>query len=105
MGGLTSSGIPAPSQRASWFKRIKRFVAVCVPQLGAPIAVARAVGHEGSTTISDSDMKLIMNDPNFPAGFELFPAPPYRKNALYDVNAGAWDIYAGNTAANFQLST
>jgi phospholipase A1 len=90
---------------AKWFKKIKKFVAVCVPQVGAPIAVARALGLEGSTTISPDDMKLIMNDASFLAGYELFPAPQYRKTALFDVNGGAWDVYAGNTAAKFQLST
>jgi hypothetical protein len=97
---------------ASWFPNINRFVAACVPNLGAPIAVARALGLEGSTTISAPDMKTIMNDSRFPTGFELFPAPPYRNQVLYDDgnpdNAEhphkAWDIYAPRTATHFQLS-
>lgn len=106
MGGLVARLVLESGKynSASWFKNITRFVAVCVPQVGAPLAVARALGLDGSTTISAADMKLIMNDNNFPAGFELFPAPPYRKNALFDVNNGAWDIYASNTAAKFHLS-
>jgi hypothetical protein len=106
MGGLVARLVLESGKYngTSWFKKIKRFVAVCVPQAGAPIAVARAVGLEGSTTISEADMKLIVNDGNFPAAFELFPAPPYRKSALFDVKNGAWDIYAGNTATKFQLS-
>jgi pimeloyl-ACP methyl ester carboxylesterase len=107
MGGLVARLVLESGKYngATWFKKIKRFVAVCVPQVGAPIAVSRALGLTGSTTIWPADMKLILNDQNFPAGFELFPAPPYRKNALFDVNAGAWDVYAANTAAKFQLST
>ena len=106
MGGLVARLVLESGKYngAKWFKKIKRFVAVCVPQVGAPVAVARALGLEGATTISPSDMKLIVNDDNFPAGFELFPAPPYRKSVLFDVNNGAWDIYASNTAAKFQLS-
>lgn len=106
MGGLVARLVLESGKYdgAPWFKMINRFVAVCVPQIGAPIAVARAVGHEGSTTIWPADMKLIMNDPNFPAGFELFPAPPYRKNVLYDGATGL-DIYDHGTATKFGLST
>jgi lecithin:cholesterol acyltransferase len=106
MGGLVARLVLESGKynSAKWFKKIKQFVAVCVPQVGAPIAVARALGLEGATTISPADMKLIVNDSNFPAGFELFPALPYRNNVLFDVNTGPWDIYAGNTALKFQLS-
>jgi pimeloyl-ACP methyl ester carboxylesterase len=106
MGGLVARLVLESGKynSAKWFKKIKRFVAVCVPQVGAPIALARALGLEGSTTISPADMKLVVNDTNFPTAFELFPAPPYRNNVLFDVNTGPWDIYAGNTAAKFQLS-
>jgi phospholipase A1 len=107
MGGLVARLVLESGKynNAKWFKKIRRFVAVCVPQVGAPVALARALGLEGSTTIAPADMKLIMNDSNFSAGFELFPAPPYRKNILFDSNLGAWDIYASNAAAKFQLST
>jgi hypothetical protein len=106
MGGLVARLILESGKYngANWFKKINRFVAVCVPHLGAPIAVARALGLEGSTTISPVDMRLIMNDPNFPTGFELFPAPPYGKNVLYD-GATALDIYDHGTANKFGLST
>ena len=106
MGGLVARLVLESGKynSAKWFKKIRRLVAVCVPQVGAPLAVARALGLSGSTTISPSDMKLIMNDDNFPAGFELFPAPPYRKSVLFDLSNGAWDIYAANTATKFQLS-
>jgi hypothetical protein len=46
-----------------------------------------------------------MNDPDLRAGFELFPAPPYRSTALFDVHAGPIDIYDAATAAKFGLST
>jgi hypothetical protein len=49
-------------------------------------------------------MKLIMNDPDFPAGFELFPAPAYRSNAIFDVHTGPLDIYDPGVAAKFTLS-
>ncbi|WP_164940557.1 lipase/acyltransferase domain-containing protein [Bradyrhizobium zhanjiangense] len=107
MGGLIARSLLENGKysRTSWFKKIRRFIAVCVPQVGAPIAVARAIGLEGSTSITPQDMKLIMNDANFSAGFELFPAPPYRRTALLDVNSGPLDIYGNATATKFQLST
>jgi phospholipase A1 len=106
MGGLVARLVLESGKYngANWFKMINRFVAVCVPQVGAPIAAARALGLEGSTTISPADMRLIMNDPNFPAGFQLLPAPPYRKNVLYDGATGL-DIYDHSTATKFGLST
>jgi pimeloyl-ACP methyl ester carboxylesterase len=114
MGGLVARLLLESGKynTAPWFTNINRFVAVCVPHLGAPIAIARALGLEGSTTISGPDMKTIMNDLRFPTGFQLFPSPPYRNTVLYDDgnpdNAEhphhAWDIYAPGTAAHFQLS-
>jgi pimeloyl-ACP methyl ester carboxylesterase len=107
MGGLVSRYLLESGRynNKSWFKKIRRFVAVCVPHAGAPIAVARALGLEGSTTIAPEDMKAIMNNPDFPAGFELFPRPELAKNVLVDVHAGAQDIFSPTTAAKFGLST
>ncbi len=45
-----------------------------------------------------------MNDADFPAGFELFPAPAYRNSVLNDLAAGPQDIYAAGTAAKFSMS-
>jgi pimeloyl-ACP methyl ester carboxylesterase len=107
MGGLVARLVleSGKYKKASWFGKITRLVAICVPHVGAPIAVARALGLEGSTTILPADMKTLMNDSNLPAGFELFPAAPaYRKNALYDVKNGVLDIYDAGTANTFGLS-
>jgi len=106
MGGLVSRLVLESGKYSSagWFKNVTRFVAICVPQVGAPLAVARALGLEGSTTIWPDDMKKIMNDADLPAGFDLFPALAYRNSVLFDRQSGPQDIYAGSTATKFGLS-
>jgi hypothetical protein len=81
MGGLVARLVLESGKynRTRWFSKISKFIAVCVPQVGAPLAVARALGLSGSTTISASDMKLLTGDPRFPAAYQLFPAPAYRE--------------------------
>lgn len=78
MGGLVTRHLLESGNfsKKKWFKKIDRFIAICVPHVGAPIAVVRALGLSGSTGIWPADMKTILNDKNFPAGFELFPAAP-----------------------------
>jgi len=107
MGGLVSRLVLESGKynSASWFRNITRFIAICVPHVGAPIAVARALGLEGSTTITAGDMKTIMNNADFPAGFDLFPALAYRNSVLYDRQSGPQDIYAGPVATKYGLST
>jgi len=106
MGGLVSRLLLESGKYNAqpWFRNIIRFVAVCVPHVGAPISLARALGLEGSTFISADDMKRCINDEDFPAGFELFPAPAYRTAALFDVKTGPRDIYDPGTATKFGLS-
>ena len=58
MGGLVARTLLEGSKYKAqkWFKRITRMVSVCVPQVGAPLAVGRALGLEGSMSIQPPDM-------------------------------------------------
>jgi hypothetical protein len=47
-----------------WFKKILRFIGLCGPHLGAPVALGRALASEGSSTgVSAEDIKRIADDP------------------------------------------
>jgi lecithin:cholesterol acyltransferase len=75
-----------------WFPKIKRFIGICSPNLGAPIALSQCLGLESSEGVSGSDLKRFAADPRYPSGYQLLPAPLH--NALYDDVGKQWlDIY------------
>lgn len=80
---------------SSWFKNVTQIICICGPNIGAPIALGRALGCEGkSLGLSAADLQSIEDDPRYPAGYQCFPVPG--KVVLYDVSAGtatAEDIY------------
>ena len=54
-----------------WFSNIKRFVGVCCPNLGAPIALSQCLGLESSDGVSGSDLKRFAADPRYPAAVRV----------------------------------
>jgi pimeloyl-ACP methyl ester carboxylesterase len=59
----------------SWFAAIKSFVALAGPHRGAPMALVRALGMEGSVGLSPTDIQRLAADPRFPSVYQLLPAP------------------------------
>jgi len=92
-------------KNTSWYKKIEKFVAICGPHLGAPVALVRALGLEGSSGISADDMKRVAGDPRYPAGYQCFPAPGI--DVLYDVSTGelkTLDIYNVGVDRTYDLT-
>lgn len=58
-----------------WFAAIKSFVALAGPHRGAPVALVRALGMEGSAGLSGEDVRKLAADPRFPSVYQLLPAP------------------------------
>ena len=77
MGGLiTRLVLENPSnQDTTWIKKIDQFLALAVPQKGAPLALARILGLDSDMGISAADFATFSNNPKFPSGYQLLPAP------------------------------
>lgn len=58
-----------------WFQNIRSFVAMAGPHRGAPVALVRALGLEGSVGISGSDIRRLGGDKRFPSLYQLLPPP------------------------------
>jgi len=89
-----------------WFSKISQIVCICAPNLGAPVALGRALACEGSSLgLSAAQLQSIENDARYPAGFQLFPEPGI--DVLYDVSSGsavAVDVYGAAENAKYQLT-
>jgi phospholipase A1 len=101
MGGLVvrlllESVIPAmaPAQRPAWVSITQRVVFACTPHLGAPEALALALGLAGDETLTPAQCKQLSGNPAFPAAYELLPSPA--RNLLFDTTTGAWIPYDRN---------
>jgi phospholipase A1 len=90
MGGLIARLVLETGKFDSkpWFPKIKAFIALAVPHLGSPLALARVLGLDTAMGISAADFREIAADPRYPSGYQLMPAPR---------EAACWDIKAGST--------
>lgn len=61
--------------RHQWFGRIRTLISLAGPHRGAPAALVRALGLEGSTGLSGRDIAQIAADPRYPSLYQLMPHP------------------------------
>lgn len=59
----------------AWFPKVKSFISVGTPHLGAPLALARILGMDSSLGISGPDFREIAADRRYPSGYQLLPPP------------------------------
>jgi hypothetical protein len=107
MGGLISRLVLETGTYANrpWFAKIRMFVAMATPHQGAPLALARVLGLDSTLGISKEDFRKLSNDPRYPSGYQLLPAP--NEAACWskaDLAVGAVDIYDPTTAAGLGLN-
>ncbi|WP_316395246.1 alpha/beta fold hydrolase [Bradyrhizobium sp. 33ap4] len=108
MGSLVARLVIESSKyrNTNWFSKIKKVVFICGPNLGAPVAVGRALACEGSSLgLTAAQLQLIENDPRYPAGFKCFTEPGI--DTLYDVSSGSAvpvDIYSAAADTRYQLN-
>ena len=88
MGGLVSRYLLESGHfdTRPWFAKIARLVTLGTPHHGAPLAIKRLAGEEGTLGISGQDVKLMGNDPRYPSLFQLVG---YSGNGLV-ANRGAY---------------
>ena len=58
-----------------WFGKIKNFMTLATPHLGAPLALGRVLGLDSALGISAADFREIGADRRYPSGYQLLPAP------------------------------
>ncbi|MFC0219538.1 hypothetical protein ACFFJ7_14160 [Pseudochelatococcus lubricantis] len=77
MGGLISRLVLESGKYDAepWFGKIGSFLALATPHLGAPLALARVLGLDSTLGISAADFRDLANDPRYPSGYQLLPAP------------------------------
>ncbi len=91
-------------ERDPWFSKIRLFVALAVPHLGAPLALARIFGIDSTLGISGEDFAKLARDTRYPSGYQLIPAPG--EDSLWDLSSGdlaAIDPYDRQTATKLGM--
>ena len=87
-----------------WFGKIKQFVALASPHLGAPLALARIFGLDSTMGISGKDFAKLAANSKYPSGYQLIPAP--EEQAIWDVASAdltALDPYDAATMTELGL--
>jgi len=87
MGGLVSRlAIEADDAHAQdWYGDIASFISLAVPHLGAPLAIARVMGLDGTLGISGPEFARLARDARYPSGYQLMPPPG---------EAAIWDLHS-----------
>ncbi len=77
MGGLVSRLVLEDSAYRSrpWFANIDQLIAIATPHLGAPLALARALGQDDAMGISGEDFAWLSSQLAYPSAYQLLPAP------------------------------
>jgi phospholipase A1 len=108
MGGLVvrlllESVIPSipAEQRPAWVSMAQHAVFACTPHLGAPGALALALGLAGDETLTPAQCKELSGNIAFPSAYELIPS--LARNLLFDTTAGDW-IHNNDVARQLGLS-
>lgn len=107
MGGLISRLVLETLKFKSkpWFGKINGFLALATPHLGAPLALARVLGMDSALGVSAEDFKELANDPRYPSGYQLLPAPA--EASCWDIgrrDLGPLDIYKDEVASRLGLN-
>jgi len=77
MGGLVCRYLLESDEFANkpWFPQIARFIGLAVPNLGSPLALVRALGLQGSVSLSGNDIFTLSSNENYPSLYQLLPSP------------------------------
>lgn len=107
MGGLISRLLLESGTYKSkkWFSKIDQFVALAVPHLGAPLALARVLGLDLTLGVSGADFVKFSASMAYPSGYQLLP--PRAELCCWDQASPALsglDIYDPATAKRLGLS-
>jgi hypothetical protein len=88
-----------------WFARIAKLVSLAGPHRGAPTALVRAAGLEGTAGLAPEDIRHLAADARYPSLYQLFPAPGIA--AVWDASHDAMrelDLYEPSVAVRIGLA-
>jgi pimeloyl-ACP methyl ester carboxylesterase len=91
--------------KRSWFGNLKTLVSLAGPHKGAPTALIRALGLEGSVGLTGPDIQRMAADPRYPSLYQLFPAPG--SITVWNDKATAFDglnLYDSEVSNSLKLS-
>ena len=79
MGGLVSRYALEVTDAAlgdtAWRNQVHLLVTMGTPHRGAPLALVRALGMEGTMGVSAADVRQLAADPRYPSAYQLIPPP------------------------------
>lgn len=106
MGGLVARlALESGKHEAeAWFPKVKSFITLGTPHLGAPLALARILGMDSTLGISGPDFRVIASDRRYPSGYQLLPPP--KEGICWDIASPAlqpMNIYEPAVAARLGL--
>lgn len=110
MGGLVARHLleSAHYRDRGWFDRVTDLITMGTPHLGAPLALRRAAGLEGSMALSPAQTAALSADPRYPSAYQLLPPPGalyVRDIARGEDDADHPDVHDPAFASAFNLST
>lgn len=102
MGGLISriliEGLGSPEN----LKAIRGLVAIATPHLGATVALAATLGMHSGGLLPPKKVKILADNPQFPALYQLMPHQGLRK--LVDSSGSVQDVFKKATAIKYGLA-
>lgn len=109
MGGLVARHLieSARYRDRGWFSSVTDLITMGTPHLGAPLALRRAAGLEGSMALSPEQTAALSADPRYPSAYQLLPPPGaryVRDIARGEDDADHPDVHDPAFAAVFNLS-
>jgi pimeloyl-ACP methyl ester carboxylesterase len=107
MGGLLARLVLESGQysSAAWFSKIRKLVTICTPHLGSAVPLGYALGLEGAYGITRRDLRILLGDSRYPAGYQCLPVQGH--DALFDIQSGtavAQDIYQAAVDTKYGLT-
>jgi pimeloyl-ACP methyl ester carboxylesterase len=88
------------------FSRVKRLITLGTPHLGATKALPVVLGMERQAFLAPDQVKLLADDPRYPAGYQLLPheGQPFAWNADVNTRFAPVNIYDPAVANKLGLS-
>lgn len=107
MGGLVSRFYleSGDFSTRSGFACVRRLITLGTPHLGAPMALAAALGQEKRVFLNAEQVRRVANDPRFPSLYQLLPprGEPFAWNRAGDARFAPVDIYDSEVASRLEL--
>jgi pimeloyl-ACP methyl ester carboxylesterase len=88
------------------FTAVRNMITLATPHRGAPLALTAAMGMEKRLFLSAEQVKELVNDPRYPALYQLMPSPrePFAWDETFEKEFSPVDVYDTTMAAKLGLT-